>query len=102
MSGTSMASPHVAGFGALILGKNPNWSPATVKSAMMTTAGDVMNADGTKNTDVLATGAGQVDPARMVDPGLVYDANDRGLPGVHPGHRHRPGHAGSAARCRGT
>jgi subtilisin family serine protease len=74
MSGTSMAAPHVAGFGALLLGKNPNWSPATVKSAMMTTAGDVLNADGSKNTDVHATGAGQVDPARMVDPGLVYDA----------------------------
>ena len=75
LSGTSMAAPHVAGFGALLLGKNPNWSPATVKSAMMTTAGDVVNADGSKNTDVHATGAGQVDPARMVDPGLVYDAN---------------------------
>ena len=74
MSGTSMASPHVAGFGALILGKNPTWSPATVKSAMMTTAGDVKLADGSKNTDVLATGAGQVDPARVLDPGLVYDA----------------------------
>ncbi|MDP9982639.1 subtilisin family serine protease [Pseudarthrobacter oxydans] len=75
LSGTSMAAPHVAGFGALLLGKNPNWSPATVKSAMMTTAGNVVNADGSKNTDVHATGAGQVDPARMVDPGLVYDAN---------------------------
>ena len=75
MSGTSMAAPHVAGFGALLLGKNPDWSPATVKSAMMTTAGDVVNADGSKNTDVHATGAGQVDPARMADPGLVYDAN---------------------------
>lgn len=74
MSGTSMASPHVAGFGALILAKNPNWSPATVKSAMMTTASDVKLADGTKNTDVHATGAGQVDPARVLDPGLVYDA----------------------------
>jgi subtilisin family serine protease len=76
MSGTSMAAPHVAGFGALILGKSPKWSPATVKSAMMTTAGDVTNADGSKNTDVLATGAGQVDPARVLDPGLVYDANE--------------------------
>ena len=47
-----------------------------MKSAMMTTAGDVVNADGSKNTDVHATGAGQVDPARMVDPGLVYDANE--------------------------
>ena len=76
MSGTSMAAPHVAGFGALILGKSPKWSPATVKSAMMTTAGDVKNADGSKNTDVHATGAGQVDPARVLDPGLVYDANE--------------------------
>ncbi len=95
MSGTSMAAPHVAGFGALVLGKNPKWSPATVKSAMMTTAGDVKNADGSKNTDVLATGAGQVDPARVLDPGLVYDATgedylkfiqgtgtDLGMPGL--------------------
>lgn len=95
LSGTSMASPHVAGFGALILGKNPKWSPATVKSAMMTTTSDIKNADGSKNTDVFATGAGQVDPARVLDPGLVYDATtddylafiqgtgiDLGIPGI--------------------
>ncbi|XAS68602.1 S8 family serine peptidase [Micrococcaceae bacterium Sec5.7] len=76
MSGTSMASPHVAGFAALILAKKPQWSPATVKSAMMTTAADVKNEDGTKNKDVLATGAGQVDVARVLDPGLVYDATE--------------------------
>ncbi|WP_416377099.1 S8 family serine peptidase [Arthrobacter sp. CDRTa11] len=73
MSGTSMAAPHVAGFGALVLAKNPGWSPATVKSAMMSTAGDVKNADGSRNSDVFATGAGQVDVARVLDPGLVYD-----------------------------
>ncbi|MGG5174470.1 S8 family serine peptidase [Pseudarthrobacter sp. J1763] len=76
MSGTSMASPHVAGFGALILSKNPLWSPATVKSAMMTTAGDLKKADGTKDGDLFATGAGEVDPAKVLNPGLVYDAND--------------------------
>ncbi|WP_285240196.1 S8 family serine peptidase [Pseudarthrobacter sp. MEB009] len=76
MSGTSMAAPHVAGFGALVLAKNPTWSPATVKSAMMTTAADVKNADGSKNTDVFATGAGQVSVAKVLDPGLVYDANE--------------------------
>lgn len=74
LSGTSMAAPHVAGFGALVLARNPNWSPAAVKSAMMTTAGDLRLADGSRNTDVFATGAGQVDPARVLDPGLVYDA----------------------------
>ncbi|WP_284985526.1 S8 family serine peptidase [Arthrobacter sp. fls2-241-R2A-172] len=74
MSGTSMASPHVAGFGALILGKNPKWSPAAVKSAMMTTAGPVKLANGAVNKDVFATGAGQVDPAKVLSPGLVYDA----------------------------
>ncbi|MFE4194359.1 S8 family serine peptidase [Paenarthrobacter sp. NPDC056912] len=74
LSGTSMASPHVAGFGALILSKNPQWSPATVKSAMMTTAGPVKLANGTVNKDVFATGAGQVDPAKVLSPGLVYDA----------------------------
>ena len=69
-----MASPHVAGFGALILAKNPQWSPATVKSAMMTTAGPVKLANGAVNKDVFATGAGQVDPAKVLSPGLVYDA----------------------------
>lgn len=74
LSGTSMAAPHVAGFGALILAKNPQWSPATVKSAMMTTAGPVKLANGAINQDVFATGAGQVDPAKVLSPGLVYDA----------------------------
>jgi subtilisin family serine protease len=74
MSGTSMASPHVAGLAALILGRNPQWSPAALKSAMMTTASDVLLADGTKDTNVLATGAGQMDPRRVLDPGLIYDA----------------------------
>ena len=93
MSGTSMAAPHVAGFGALILGKNPNWSPAAVKSAMMTTAGDI-NADGSKNTDVHATGAGQVDPGTDVDPGLVYDADGEDYLRFIQGTGRRPRHAG--------
>ncbi|MFB0834639.1 S8 family serine peptidase [Arthrobacter halodurans] len=73
MSGTSMSAPHVAGFGALMLGKNPLWSPAAVKSAMMTTANDAVTADGSADTDNFATGAGMVDPKAMANPGLVYD-----------------------------
>ncbi|WP_433359287.1 S8 family serine peptidase [Streptosporangium sp. CA-115845] len=67
-SGTSMATPHVAGLAALYLGTDPLLSPATVKSAMMTTAYD------TKTPDLFAQGSGHVDPARMLKPGLVYDA----------------------------
>jgi subtilisin family serine protease len=55
LSGTSMAAPQIAGLGALVLAKNPAWSPAAVKSAMMTTAGDLVNEDGSTNTDLFAT-----------------------------------------------
>ncbi len=34
MSGTSMASPHVAGAAALVLGQNPRFSPAEVTAAL--------------------------------------------------------------------
>jgi subtilisin family serine protease len=74
LSGTSMASPHIAGSGALLLGKNPQWSPAAVKSAIMTTAYDLVNASGADVHDVFAQGAGHVDPKRFDSPGLVYDA----------------------------
>ncbi|MDQ0644039.1 S8 family serine peptidase [Microbacterium murale] len=72
LSGTSMASPHIAGLGALYLGERPNATPAEVKSAMMTTAYDTVNADGTPSTDPFAQGAGQVDPTRFFEPGLLY------------------------------
>jgi subtilisin family serine protease len=73
-SGTSMSSPHVAGLAALILGKRPDWSPATVKSAMMTTATDTRTEAGGKNTNPFDQGAGFVNPRRFLEPGLVYDA----------------------------
>ncbi|MET3720496.1 S8 family serine peptidase [Arthrobacter sp. UYEF21] len=74
MSGTSMAAPHIAGFGALVLSKQPHWSPAAVKSAMMTTAYPLVNADGTPNRNPFDGGAGHIDSLRVLDPGLVYDS----------------------------
>ena len=72
LSGTSMAAPHIAGLAALYLGERPNATPAEIKSAMMTTAYDTVNADGSKNRNPFEQGAGQVDPTRYFNPGLLY------------------------------
>lgn len=75
LSGTSMAAPHVAGLGAIYLGAHPNASPAEVKSALMTTATDTRNLDGTVSTDPWAQGAGFVNTQSMLDAGLIYEAD---------------------------
>jgi subtilisin family serine protease len=75
-SGTSMAAPHIAGLAALYLAAHPDWTPMMVKSALMTTAGDVKTGTGEVDNDPFARGAGEVQPAKMLEPGLVYDSGD--------------------------
>ncbi|KAL5706893.1 hypothetical protein ACHQM5_025001 [Ranunculus cassubicifolius] len=80
ISGTSMSCPHVSGLSALIKAAHPDWSPAAIKSALMTTSYSSYKSGG-KLRD-LATGepstpfdhgSGHVDPVSALDPGLVYD-----------------------------
>lgn len=70
VSGTSTSAPHVAGLAAFVLGVHRGWSPARVKSAMMTSASDVSPA-----ATPLGQGAGSADPASVLDPGLVFDTS---------------------------
>lgn len=73
-SGTSMSSPHVAGLGALLKDVYPEWSPMMIKSALMTTAGDVLDGPNTNPILIFRQGAGHVSPNSAVDPGLVFDS----------------------------
>ncbi len=62
-----------------------------VKSALMTTASDLVNDSGAKVTDPFAQGAGRVAPQRMLSPGLVYPAADRDWLGYLEGLGHDTG-----------
>jgi hypothetical protein len=70
-SGTSMSSPHVAGFGALLTQMHPSWSPAAMRSALATTATPLA---GSATSAIFNAGSGHVNPTKSLDPGLVYDA----------------------------
>ena len=73
-SGTSMSSPHVAGLAALLRDLHPDWSPMAIKSALMTSAYDVLDPSVSDATRIFRQGAGHVRPNSAADPGLVYDA----------------------------
>ncbi|WJX81376.1 hypothetical protein P8452_64266 [Trifolium repens] len=69
-----------AGVAALVKGAHGNWSPAAIRSAIMTTS-DILDSAKEHIKDIgtgsratpFALGAGHVNPNRALHPGLVYD-----------------------------
>lgn len=71
-TGTSMATPHVAGIAALVKQANPNWDAFDVKVALSNTA-KILNTD---QYDVFDQGAGRVQPYEAVHADLLAYAID--------------------------
>lgn len=75
MSGTSMASPHVAGSAALLKSLHADWTVDEIKSALMTTAKTVgvRDSNGKTPANPFARGAGRVDLYQAARAGLVMN-----------------------------
>ncbi|KAL6659044.1 hypothetical protein ACP70R_003084 [Stipagrostis hirtigluma subsp. patula] len=83
ISGTSMSAPHLSGIAAIIKSAHPDWSPAAIKSAIMTTAyvmydnkkpilDEKLNPAGH-----FTIGSGHVNPSQVMNPGLVYETDEQ-------------------------
>jgi len=78
MSGTSMATPHVAGAAALLIERYPGWAPSSIKAALMNTAAQTRDENGAPYPET-RTGAGRVDPRLAIDTPVI--AADAAAPG---------------------
>lgn len=73
--GTSMATPHTTGSGALLMGLHPDWTPSEIKSALMLTAkeSDVTKPDAITPADFYDRGSGRIQVDIASKSGLVMN-----------------------------
>ncbi|XVU22963.1 S8 family serine peptidase [Actinoplanes sp. CA-054009] len=67
LSGTSMATPHVAGAAAILAQQHPGWTGQQLKTALMA------SAEPTPGLETYAQGAGRVDVARAITQTVATD-----------------------------
>jgi len=70
---------NASGVAALVKSLHPDWSPAAIKSAIITSS-DSVDRDGNRildeqhnSTSFFVSGAGHLNPSKAVKPGLIYD-----------------------------
>ena len=76
IGGTSMAAPHGAGAGALMVALHPSWSPAAIKSAMASSAYNgttIFKEDAVTPADPHDMGSGRLALGAASTAGLVWD-----------------------------
>lgn len=85
ISGTSMASPHVAGAAALVMQAHPTWNPDQVRSALMMTANtNVLKEDSATAADAFDMGAGRVQVDLAINAGLVMSESEANYEAADP------------------
>ena len=99
LSGTSMASPHVAGALALIAGLKPEWTPAQAQSALMLTAdegifrlvlNEVTNQYSKQATTVFDRGTGAIVIDRALNAPLTMDESIENYIDADPSNNGKP------------
>ena len=71
-SGTSYAAPHVSGAIALLLEKNPEFTPHEIKSILVTTS-DIITDEYKKEFEFDAGGAGRIDLKKAFNSELIFE-----------------------------
>ncbi|MFC4808646.1 S8 family serine peptidase [Paenibacillus sp. GCM10023250] len=74
-SGTSMASPHIAGLAALLTEAHADWTPRDIRAALANTA-DVIHDESGTQYDVYSQGSGRADVSRALTTPAVVEAMD--------------------------
>ena len=77
-SGTSMATPHVAGSAAVLKQLHPNWSPEQIKSVLVNTAKRPVGSptSGVPLSNPMTRGGGRIDLAAAIRASATVAGND--------------------------
>ncbi|MGZ4111751.1 MAG: S8 family serine peptidase, partial [Tumebacillaceae bacterium] len=76
LSGTSMATPHIAGLSLLLKQAHPDWTPFDIRAALANTADEISDENGIQY-DVYSQGAGRANVAKALDTPAVLQTVDQ-------------------------